>query len=466
MKGNARCRPRLLPTLATVLVLCCTVSSVLLSSAYAQSAQENQNSITGQKNDTDAANPELMGVLRDKVVTITSDETYMSISKREFNTVGLWRLIAEYNQLNVNNPLFKGQQLKIPLIYYRPREFAEVIYAHGENKIVPSDGSDKRDLKREDKIYLNDAVETGDTGFVSVQFRTGAVINVQPSSSVKLIKLGCLETDPKCFIELNSEKGELSADVPKTDEQENVFRIHTPHTSAAVRGTRFDFTSTESDLVVGVTNGEVALISNASEVDLPLGFGVKAAQDTPFGNPIPLLPATNMRAIAPRVAETDLISAVEIDGATGYIWRLTSDETGNEVLDKASGNQPLYTVGGTAAGEYFLTIRAVDPDGIKGFSKFARINVADIDDSFDTVVLASERDNQDLTIKVDEIDKDLNGYEVQLSLDDKFADAVSVDISNAGVVIFAQQPGPVYVRARGLIEPLLVTPFGPTLLVE
>jgi len=275
-----------------------------------------------------------------------------------------------------------------------------------------------------------------------------------------------LDSDAECFVELDSDQGELSADIPKVDNQENVFRIHTPHTSAAVRGTRFDFTASDSDLVVGVTEGEVALISAASELALPVGFGIKAVQNTPVGEPIPLLPSTNMRSIPPRVAKDDLISAVALEGANSYNWRLTSDVSGNQVVDKANNSQPLYTINTTAAGEYYLQVRGVDSDGIKGFGKRARIDVAGIDDSFADIELEYKRNGQDVIINVVEPDDGLEAYEVQLSVEETFADPVSVDIGNSGIVIFAQQASGVFVRARGLIEPLLVTPFGPTLILE
>lgn len=448
-------------------IICALTWAVILSFfAHTVAWSQSNEGANAEQNDISEDDQPLSGVLRDKEITIAAGDTFMSLSRKEFDTIGLWRLIAEYNSLDISKPLIAGQLIKIPGIYYRPREFAQIIYAHGNNQYFPGDGSNQRELVRDDKIYLNDAVETGRSGFVTVQFRSGAVVNLQPSSHVKLVKLGCLESDPECFIEINSDQGEMSATVPKNEDQENVFRIHTPHTSAAVRGTTFDFVGNDNDLIVGVTDGTVALSSSTAELELPLGFGVKAVKDTPFGDPVPLLPTTNFRSIAPRVAEDDLISAVILSDASSYIWRLTSDATGNSVLDKSSSSSPIYTVGSVSAGDYFLSVRGVDADGIKGFDKQAQVSIADIDDSYPQVILEASRNNQDLTINVIEPVSDLNGYEVQLSLDSNFADPVSVDIGNSGVVIFAQQPNTVFVRARGLVEPQLVTPFGPTLLVE
>jgi len=155
MNANSRRRLRFLPIVIVVLV---ALDAMLLSTAAAQSASDSQVETTTRQ--IEGEDGERVAVMRDKEVIIGKGDTFMSLSRREFDTVGLWRLIAEYNNLDVKKPLFNGQKINIPRYYYRPLEFAEVIYAHGENQFLPGDGSEQRDLTREDKIYLNDTVET------------------------------------------------------------------------------------------------------------------------------------------------------------------------------------------------------------------------------------------------------------------------------------------------------------------
>lgn len=451
-------RNLLRPTLALLLAI---VGSCTVVIAGAQEASDSKGRLYYVEDSSSES-----GTLTDKNIEVLTNDTFKTISEREFNTVGLWRHIAEYNQLPLNATLSVGQVVKIPRINYRPREFAEVVYAHGDNQYIPSDGSSTKKLERNELIFLDDEIQTGESGFATVSFRTGASVNLQPSSHVKLVKLDCLESDPTCFIELSTSEGQLVIDVPKStdpDSQENVFHVDTPHASAAVRGTSFDVGSSPDGMLLGVTSGKVAILADAGEISLPLGYGIKAQQDAPLGDLIELLPATTLRTIPPRVAAPDLISANPIEEAVSYEWKLSSDQGAGQIISQTQTSDPLYTLSDLEAGTYYLHIRGLDTNGLKGFVQASKINVAEIDNSFVPIAVNATLSGQDMTIEVIDPPENMPGYEVQLSATSTFEDPISVDIGTAGAVIFSQQQDDVFIRARGLITPTLITPFGPTL---
>ncbi len=425
------------------------------------SDQPLSNTTDGQ---SESAKP--LGRREEKEVTVGENDTFLSISNAEFGTIGMWRLIAEYNKLDVSKPLFFGQSIYIPRLTYRPPEYAEVIYAHGDNKLISHTSSTEDRLQRSNKIFLNDIIRTGTSGFASILFRSGAVINLQPSSHVKLIKLNCLVSDDSCFIEIRALSGELRVDVPAASEQENRVKVITPHAAAAVRGTSFDVTTSDAHMLLGVTEGDVSAEANDSAVDVAAGFGLKAVQGEPLPAPKSLLEAASFNSVPVRLAAGDRVSIAPIDQAISYAWSVTVDPTGNQVLQSGTQPETNYELNVAQQGQYYVHVRGVDEDDLKGFSSTQAIELVAVDDSFAAIELTATQINQDLILDVVTTDPAIAGYEVQISETEDFANPVSVDIGAPGQLVFSQQPNTVFARARGLLTPALVTPFGAAIAVE
>jgi len=400
----------------------------------------------------------------DLKVTISEGETYRSISQRYFSTVGLWRHIAEYNQLDPTVPLTAGQVIRLPSIETRPREHADVVYSHGDATYTSSRTGKSEPISNSHKIYLQDIIATGITGFVSVEFRTGTVINLQPKTRVQLASLNCLETDEVCFIEVLTTSGSFNSTV-NSQKQKTEFNILTPNASAAVRGTTFDFSSGTGSMTVGVTDGEVSLNSNDQDLALARGFGLKASANQEMGAPVALLTPPTFTSIPPRVAEGDLLGVWSNRLAVAYEWTLSTDEAGGQILNRKTGESTQFSIpAGLTAGAYYAFSRAVDGDGIKGFPRSEKISVAEIIDG-PAITVSTGVENNVLLVTVANPDESA-GYEIQLAESVEFIDAISVDVGSSGQARFASQSRPIYVRARKLIAPLQVSAFGPSVLVE
>ncbi len=84
-------------------------------------------------------------------------------------------------------------------------------------------------------VYLqeNDTIKTGPTGKASLVLDTGSQIDIGPSSNIKIAKL----TDTDTLLDMSM--GELTSKVEKLEEQKLSFKVKTPASVCAVRGTRF-----------------------------------------------------------------------------------------------------------------------------------------------------------------------------------------------------------------------------------
>jgi len=387
-------------------------------------------------------------------VIVKQGDTLRSIARREFGKSGLSNMLANFNGMQETQPLAAGQVIRIPLFTPVDRQFATVIFAKG---VVTKNNEQ---VKRDDKIYLHELLITGEDGFVSLEFASGSVINLQPNTHAKLERLNCLDSDDSCLIVLDSAQGEVSSDVKRRDGQPTEFTIKTPYASAAVRGTIFEMNALSSKIIVGVTEGEVLLQAASNDVPLDQGFGSVAASNAPPLDPVALLPAPVYRYIPTRAAKGDSVSWWALSDVEQYLINLSADEGGMDVIAMYNETQGILSIDDLDAGEYFMNVRGVDSNGIKGYRAPIKIMVAEIDESVSTVNTAVSRNGNEFLVKVIDPPEASPGYEIQISRTADFSDPLSVDIANPGTAIFRLESDKIFSRARVLIDPAKVSAFG------
>lgn len=396
------------------------------------------------------------GQIISRDVVVLEGETLQSIAKREFGKGGLAWHLAESNNLKVNAKLVPGDVLRIPLFVPARDEYATIVFSKGT---VTRDGEI---LNVDDKIFLNDTIETDSSGFVSVVFESGSVVNLQPNSTAKLVQLHCLPQDDSCLIEVRSDKGELSSDVESSNDQPTDFRITTPYATAAVRGTTLDFGAVDGKMIVGVTEGRVNLQASGARVPLDAGFGSVTSSGSAPSEPVPLLPPPVYRYIPTRAAAGDSLRWWELTSVGSYAAVISNDSGGNDVVEKFAGAQSTVTVGDNLSpGNYYVAVRGIDDAGIKGFKSSSKFTVAAIDPSLIPVDTTIEREGNEYLVTVVNPYEQARGYEIQVSYSENFEDPLSADISPAGVAIFRlEEQQNIYARARILMDPTTVSGYG------
>ncbi|MEE9335804.1 MAG: FecR family protein [Granulosicoccaceae bacterium] len=386
--------------------------------------------------------------------SVKDGDTFKSIAQTELGKIGLAPHLAEYNGRTVDTVLKVAEVIQIPLYGEMVKEFATIVFLKGEVK------RGGESIERDAEVYINETLTTGDDGFVSMLFKSGSVINLQPNTNVKLVKLNCLDDDESCVIEIEADQGELTSDVKNSVKQPADFRITTPYASAAVRGTMFDVAVDKSGLGVGVTEGGVGLAASGKAVELDTGFGSVSKKGQGLGEPIALLPPPVYRYVPTRAAKGDRILWWNLSDADNYIATLTTDKEGRAVFTSGGGEKTDFVVDDESAGGYYLNVRGVDSNGLKGFKSSTKITVAQIDDQLEPVETEISYDGNEFLVSVIDPADDAPGYEIQVSPDPNFDDPLSVDINRRSAAVFRLEADKLYARARVLINPKTVSAFG------
>ena len=407
----------------------------------------------------------------EKIIRVAHGESFNSIAVKEFGSIGMGRLLAEYNQLPVHHKLTVGTEIIVPTHLEPKKNFATVAFAKGEATLkVAGSRIVKRPIGADDQIYTTDVIETGKSGFVSLLLSNGSVFNVQPSSEVSLRTLQCLPDDAACEVNIESSSGSVVADVEKRPDQQNRFLISTPYASAAVRGTVFDFGATADEMLVGVTEGEVEISAADVSTSLPIGFGASAGNGSAPGNLVPLLKAPSFFQAPQRFSSEDVLAWRPSEGAEDYQLSLASDAAGQQEIYRQSvsgqsADAVRQTIDPLPPGEVFATLRPVDQYGFKGFRGKQVLNIVTLDEQLPKPVLSFDELGDRNSVYVFPQGETAGlVHEVQFSVTADFTELVSVDIPENGGTKHGREGQKIYfARARVLADDNVVGSYGQVL---
>ena len=252
-------------------------------------------------------------------VIVQRDDTLRTIARRELGSSSYAPLLAEFNEISESAVLSIGQIIRLPIHVPARNEAADVVFVKGtvtSIKGTVTSNAQAMPLARGDRVELGDIISTGIDGFISIEFSTGSVVNLQPDTRAVITRLNCLPNDDSCLIELDIEHGTIGSNVESRDGQPVEFKVNTPYASAAVRGTDFDFSADSETMTVGVTEGNVVISAQDQEVELDEGFGSLTQEGEAPGQPIELLPAPVYRYVPTRVAPGDNVTWWDIQGVS------------------------------------------------------------------------------------------------------------------------------------------------------
>lgn len=411
-------------------------------------------------------------------VLVAAGDTLKSIARRELGRTGFAPQLAEFNGLVARAPLIPGNIIRIPIHGPARGEFAQVVYVKGvvtarrfdeQSVLLPTAGVvtaaavavQARDvpLQRNSEVLSGDIIRTSLDGYVSIEFSSGSVINLQPDSEAILSRLNCLPADDSCVIEIRTLRGKITSDVLVRDDQPVDFRISTPYASAAVRGTVFDVNAAEA-LRVAVTEGLIDLSAQGETVELPSGFGSIVEEGQAPGDPIALLPAPVFKRVPARLAPVDAVTWWPFSDAASYAAQVTNDAEGNETIASFTIEEDRVGFSDIDSGDYFLLLRATDGNGLQGFTSNTRITIADVDESIAPVQTTITRQGSEFLVTVEDPPVNAIGFEIQIAETAAFDDPLSVDVNTNGSAVFRLDTDRVYTRARVLLDPYTVSAYG------
>jgi len=276
---------------------------------------------------------------------------------------------GDYVQIQKLNKIADPYRLPIGSLLLIPDHLLRIVPVVG--KVSSFRGSvtiDGRQAALGDEVRQGMRVETGASASVTIGMPDGSAISLPSQSRVFVARLRRVLLTGGVERDFRLEAGRARSTVTPIKDPGSDFRVTTPLSVAAVRGTDFRVALDDSGdraltEVVGGTVG-VASGQETDEVAVPKGFG---AVSTPSGTepPIPLLPAPKLLQIE-RTENGVAITGELVEGAARYRIQLATDIAFLDVIDEAIVDKPSVTFVLPLNATFFVRLTAIAASGMEG----------------------------------------------------------------------------------------------------
>jgi len=312
----------------------------------------------------------------------TSDYTYtiqrgdtLSVFARAFLAgPAATRAVQRLNHIANPRRMATGKVLHIPRALLRDAPTQASVASFAGPVTLAEHG---QSLPAHTGLMLGEGAEiaTGRNAFVTLRLSDGSAVSLPSQSRLRLARLRRVLLTGSIERDLMLEQGRVESRVTPMHDANSNFRVTTPITVSAVRGTRFRvaYRPESASAALSVVEGQVAVAHGIDDAPAPpaptlapAGFGIAS---TPRGDsgPLALLPAPALLNPGKVQTAEELHFALgPLPGAQSYHVQLAHDAGALDVLAEATAATPDFTLPSVPAGSYFLRVTALDDHGLEG----------------------------------------------------------------------------------------------------
>ena len=303
---------------------------------------------------------------------VRGGDTFWSLSQRYLSGVG------DIPALRKANPGAKPAHLKIGSTIQLPYdllktspEFGKVIAFKGDAFVTHSGTAARAALGTD--VVQGDILTTGANAFMTLEMADASHLTLPSQSSVKVTHLRQILLTKGRDVDFLVTSGRSHASVTKLRAPEDHFRVRTPVSVAAVRGTQFrvGFDPEKAYGVIEVLEGLVGVSDKdgANIVAVPSLSGLITSASGP-STVQGLLAAPKL--IKPGRTQAGPALAFEVtpmNGAQSYRGQLANDAGFTDLFAETVSDKPGLTFEGPPDGTYFVRVAALGAAGLEGAAK-------------------------------------------------------------------------------------------------
>lgn len=306
----------------------------------------------------------------DFLYTVKKDDTVWAVCKTYVSDPLCWKKLVDYNQLKNPKYLPPKSVLRIPKSWLSdPSTTALVIAVEGDVLVSQVNSAAERALKVGDRLQQSDIVKSAQ-GSAMIEFADNSRLLLKANSIIRMSSLQYYDAEQVVNTRVELLKGRIKAQVEKLTNKNSSYQISTPAAVAAVRGTTFRVSRSDSEqgtpieMRTELLSGKLLVGSETNEQLITSGQAVLAVEGKGVEEPVTLLPRPLLKLNESQSFNLPLnFEWKAIENASSY--RVTLMTENSQVWEKQTqGNEVL--IDDIEAGQYILLIRGVDKNGFEG----------------------------------------------------------------------------------------------------
>jgi hypothetical protein len=295
--------------------------------------------------------------------TVRPGDTLITLARVYMNNPSDYLTVQKLNQVRDPRALPTGSTLLIPIGLLKAEPISGEI-ASFRGAVTVNDKPAAVGMK----VGQGMRVGTGANAFVTLRLPDASTISLPSQSRILVDKLRRILLSGGLDRNFRLEAGRSRSSVTPMKDPASTFRVTTPLSVSAVRGTDFrvaldpagDKAMTE---VVGGTVG-VAPDAVKPETSVPKAFGIIGTPDG-IGKPIALLAPPQLVKIE-KTATGAAISMKPIDDAKSYRTQLASDVNFTDIFDETVTDTPATSFTLPDGAKFFVRLTAIATSGLEG----------------------------------------------------------------------------------------------------
>lgn len=303
----------------------------------------------------------------DFVYVVQAGDTLSTLAQQYTGNASNWKPLQSRNGVADPTRLPVALELRIPLalIPERPAS-ARVVHVQGHAEV------DGRPAQPDMPVAEGMRLRTAADSFLSLELADGSTVTVPAASDVSVERLRQFRTVPLTDSVLRIGTGAVDARVAPAGQGVGRFEIRTPVAVTGVRGTRLRVRKQSDGIISQVLEGHLRLQPHApgapagQPVAVAAGYGAVVHGDGSLGGVHPLLPAPRLDTPR-RNGDTWHVAFAPVAGAAGYELDVSTDPQALRVVSSRRIDGPQQAgFAAPGAGRYYVTVRAVDNEGLAG----------------------------------------------------------------------------------------------------
>ena len=294
-------------------------------------------------------------------------DSLYALAERHFRRIEDYTVVQRMNRIRNPRRIAIGRTVRIPKHLLRHEPVAARIISFRGNVQLRRAGR-LMAVAPGMAVREGDELATGANSFVSMGLPDRSAVALPSQSKVTVRRLRKMSLTGAVERLFSVEQGRAKAVVSPLGEADE-FRISTPISVSAVRGTEFRvrYDAAAERAATETLSGEVTM-SGAGETsrDLPAGFGAVAA-GAELSAPVSLLPPPRLAFPGEIQDDRELVFELEpLAGAEAYHVQVAQDAGFLDVVAEATSQATEVRLPPVDDGTWFVRVAAIDGRGLEG----------------------------------------------------------------------------------------------------
>lgn len=295
---------------------------------------------------------------------VRSGDTLISLATNYLTRKDDYKTIQSMNRIADPYRLPIGSILLIPERLLRTEPvLGEVTSFRGDVKI------DNQPAKLKMQVRQGMQIETGASSALTVEFPDDTAISLPSQSRIRIDRLRRVLLTDALDRNFRLLAGKTQSRVTPMTNPDSNFRVTTPLSVSAVRGTDFRVGfDEEAGLAITETVGGlvgVAPDEEQDEVGVPVGYGVIGTKDG-LQPPVRLLPGPELTGLSRGSGDSLVVTYKAVEGAKKYRVQITADQRYREVLNETTTEELTASISGIGSRPFFVQLTSIDQFGLEG----------------------------------------------------------------------------------------------------